>query len=765
MPKFLENNLVNGVRAAGIRQTRHRQIPPTTEVVEVGPSGIAFITDMQSIGRHLIDAVDDTYDWFTHPEREPLQPNNTRRRLIDLLTSNTQPNKTKRSLIDLLTPDRWIPPSRKVQSSLLYTDVSPWKEHEATTPTGDDTPLLMQITATENSFGLDDFRLVARYVRRYWSPYAVAGVSTGIALMSFSFYRLLFARTLKVLADSALIPGMALLIKGTVTQLVIAMPLSVGMILLGERLGARLSSRIASDMRYDLFTHLQKLPPTFHKEARVGDLLSRFSGDMEKIELALGKEFAAGIGDVIMLLVSFSVMVKLSLPLALISLIPIALMRYPLMRTASYFSKVGYAMQQQKGLMTNAAQEGLRALPLAESFGISKNLRGYFGDELRKLEDKNAKALFGRALFMHTGTSSYLLLQLTTLGTGILFVLGGALSVGSLLATMTVTENFFFSYSQLTRLRMTQWIDAAIGLRRLDKLFQQQCTIPDTPGALTLLSFQHALRFEHVTFSYTSQANDHDRVNNHDATPQQQLTDLNLTIEAGQFVAFVGPSGAGKSTIFNLLMRFYDVSDGRITLDGHDVRDITLASLRAQMGVVLQDTFLFNTTIFDNIRIVKPEATEAEVFAAAQSAELHDFVLGLPDGYQTIVGEGGGRLSGGQRQRVAIARALLVNPAILLLDEATSSLDADTAAALNATLQRVAAHRTVIMITHHLPSVVNADQIFVLKQGQIVEQGDHEMLLAQGGLYSQLWLTQGHGSAKPLVLNGVHPEPDTFGQG
>ena len=765
MRKFLENSIIHRVMAGGARQIDHRQTPITAESLELNSGATALINDVQSMGRHLINSVDDTYEWLTHQERWPLQPSNGKHKLIDSLASNKQPNSTKRRWIDLLTPDRWIPPSRKVQSSLLYTDVSPWKEHEATTPTGDDTPLLMQITATENRFGLNDFRLVARYVRRYWSPYAVAGVSTGIALMSFSFYRLLFARTLKVLADSALIPGAALLIKGTVTQLVIAMPLSVGMVLLGERLGARLSSRIASDMRYDLFTHLQKLPPTFHKEARVGDLLSRFSGDMEKIELALGKEFAAGIGDVIMLIVSFGVMVKLSLPLALISLIPIALMRYPLMKTASYFSDVGYAMQQQKGLMTNAAQEGLRALPLAESFGISKNLRGYFGDELRKLEDKNAKALFGRALFMHTGTSSYLLLQLTTLGTGILFVLGGALSVGSLLAAMTVTENFFFSYSQLTRLRMTQWIDAAIGLRRLDKLFQQQRTIPDTPGAITLPSFQHALRFEHVTFSYTSQANGHDMVNGHGATPQQQLTDINLTIEAGQFVAFVGPSGAGKSTIFNLLMRFYDVSDGRITLDGHDVRDITLDSLRAQMGVVLQDTFLFNTTVFDNIRIVKPEATEAEIFAAAQAAELHDFILSLPDGYQTIVGEGGGRLSGGQRQRVAIARALLVNPAILLLDEATSSLDADTAAALNATLQRVAAHRTVIMITHHLPSVVNADQIFVLKQGQIVEQGDHETLLARGSLYSQLWLTQGHGSAKPLVLNGAHPEPDMFGQG
>ena len=756
MPKFQEINLINGVTAAGSHQVPHQQTAATAETIETGSGSTVLIADMQSISQHLINTIDGTYEWLRHPERGLLQPRNSRRRLIDLLTSNKQPSGSKRKFIDLLVPDSWVPASKKVQSTLLYPDVSPWKEQQVATPVKDDSPLLVQMSAEERKFGLSDARLVARYVRRYWSPYAVAFASTGMAMMSFSAYRILYAHTLQVLVDSALVPGAALLIKGTVARLIVAMPLSVGVMLLGERLGARVSSRIASDMRYDLFTHLQRMPPTFHKEARVGDLLARFSGDMEQIELALGKESAAGLGDIVMLLVNFGVMVHLSLPLTLVSLVPIVLMRRPVLRTVNHFSETGYVMQKQKGLVTNSVQEGLRALPLAESFGIGKNLRGYFGDELRKLEDKNAKALFGRALFMHTATSSYQLLQLATLGAGTLFVLSGAMSVGGLLASMTVTENFFFSYSQLTKL-CVKWIDAAIGLRRLDELFQQQYTILDAPGAVTLPSFQHALRFEHVTFSYDSQANDHGGESKQSVTAQQQLTDINLTIEAGQFIAFVGPSGAGKSTIFNLLMRFYDVSDGRITLDGHDLRDITLASLRAQMGVVLQDTFLFNTTIFDNIRIVKPEATDAEVFAATQAAELHDFIVSLPDGYQTIVGEGGGRLSGGQRQRIAIARALLVNPAILLLDEATSSLDADTAAAINATLQRVASYRTVIMITHHLPSVVNADQIFVLKQGQLVEQGNHETLLAQGGLYQQLWLIQGRDTSTPRMLDGVHP--------
>jgi ATP-binding cassette subfamily B protein len=735
----LELGVVGGVAALGVRRLRQRHSLNRTQATDVRSAAAELLADAQALGNDLVNGADDAYHRLTQTSRALPRLGNAKGRLVDLLK-----------------PDIWVPHSGRVQSTILYGEISPWKEYVIPLAADNDRQRVEPAPALEGKLGLRDARLVARYVRRYWSPYAVVGVATGVALMSFSAYRLLFARTLQVVADGALTPGGALLIKGAVIKLAVALPLSVGVLLLGERLGARLSSRIASDMRYDLFSHLQELPPNFHKEARLGDLLARFSGDMEKIELALGKEFAAGLGDLVMLLVNLGVMVSLSLPLALISLVPVVLMRRPVMQAAGYFSTTGYAMHQQKGLMTNAAQEGLRALPLAESFGISGEIRGYFGDELKKLEDKNTKALFGRALFMHTATSSYLLLQLATLGAGALFVLGGAMSVGSLLAAMTVTESFFFSYSQLANLRMTQWIDAAIGLRRLDELLQQQRTIMDAPDAVSLLPFHRTLRFENVSFSYNGQENGQSGQDSNGATPPQQLTSLNLTIEAGQFVAFVGPSGAGKSTIFNLLMRFYDVSEGRITVDGHDLRAVTLASLRTQMGVVLQETFLFNTTIFDNIRIVKPGSTEAEIFAAAQAADLHDFILSLPDGYQTMVGEGGGRLSGGQRQRVAIARALLVNPAILLLDEATSSLDADTAVAVNATLQRVAANRTVIMITHHLPSVVNADQIFVLKQGQIVAQGTHESLLAQGEVYCQLWLTQGHSMLTPLRLNGAH---------
>ena len=217
------------------------------------------------------------------------------------------------------------------------------------------------------------------------------------------------------------------------------------------------------------------------------------------------------------------------------------------------------------------------------------------------------------------------------------------------------------------------------------------------------------------------------------------MHDINLSIKAGQFVAFVGSSGAGKSTIFNLLMRLYDASEGRITIDGQNLRDLTQKSLRSQMGIVLQETFLFNTTIMNNIRITKPEATEEEVTTAARTAEIHDFILSLPEGYQTIVGEEGGQLSGGQRQRIAIAQALLHSPRIFLLDEPTSSLSAEMADAINQTISSLAGKHTVIMITHQLKAAIEADCIFVLDRGQLVEQGTHKDLLRDRRHYRYLW--------------------------
>jgi ATP-binding cassette subfamily B protein len=252
--------------------------------------------------------------------------------------------------------------------------------------------------------------------------------------------------------------------------------------------------------------------------------------------------------------------------------------------------------------------------------------------------------------------------------------------------------------------------------------------VADKPGAVILPKFQSCIRFESLAFGYHAH--------------HRNLHDLSFQIDAGSSVAFVGPSGCGKSTILNLLMRFYDPTSGHVTYDGHDISLVTQASLRSDIGVVFQDTILFNTTIRENIRMGKLDASDAKVEAAARQAEMHEFITKLPQGYATLVGERGGRLSGGQRQRIAIARAILRDPRILVLDEPTSALDSETEAAINRTLERLGKGRTVVSVSHRLSAVANCDRIFVLDGGSLVESGSHSELVARNGLYARLWANQ-----------------------
>jgi ATP-binding cassette subfamily B protein len=265
-------------------------------------------------------------------------------------------------------------------------------------------------------------------------------------------------------------------------------------------------------------------------------------------------------------------------------------------------------------------------------------------------------------------------------------------------------------------------------IERMLDVLEQQPEVPDKPGASPLAVAGGTIRFEAVLFHYEP------------ARPI--LKGLTFEVPAGRLVAVVGPSGAGKSTISRILMRFYDVADGRVTIDGQDIRDVTQASLRAAIGVVPQDTVLFNDTILYNIRYGRPDATDAEVEAAARLAQIDTFIRALPDGYQTMVGERGLKLSGGEKQRVAIARTILKGPPILILDEATSALDSHTEKEIQDALDRVARNRTSLVIAHRLSTIVSADNILVLDKGALVEQGTHGELMARGGLYASLWNRQ-----------------------
>jgi ATP-binding cassette subfamily B protein len=319
------------------------------------------------------------------------------------------------------------------------------------------------------------------------------------------------------------------------------------------------------------------------------------------------------------------------------------------------------------------------------------------------------------------------ILQVLILGLGSYLAYRGDISIGSLAAFQALFLSLSYSLSYVTQYVPTLLL-AAGGMRRIEELLAEEPQVIETGGASPLDEAAREIAFQDVVFGY-----DGDQVS---------LDRVSFRIPHGASVAFVGSSGSGKSTVLSLLMRFYDPRQGRVILNGRELQGISLDSLRASFGVVFQENFLFNTTLRENIRLGRPAASDAEVQAAASDAEIHEFIASLPQGYDTPVGERGGRLSGGERQRIAIARAILRDPPVLVLDEATSALDPATEAALNATLARVGRGRTVVSVTHRLQSVTAADHIFVLDHGRLVEEGSHAELLDQGGAYRRLWEKQ-----------------------
>jgi ATP-binding cassette subfamily B protein len=336
-------------------------------------------------------------------------------------------------------------------------------------------------------------------------------------------------------------------------------------------------------------------------------------------------------------------------------------------------------------------------------------------------------------------------------GPAIIYLYGGhlaireGLSIGTLIAFVAYLTNLYRPVGQLANV----YVALQGGLAVFERIFEYLDRTPDVeddPGAVELTDVQGAIRLEHVGFQYPrppSPANGENGEEPREPTEvRPALEDVSFEIRPGEQVALVGPSGAGKTTITYLLPRFYDPAEGRVLLDGRDLREVTQDSLRGHFGVVTQDTFLFHTSIRENLRYARPEATEEEMFAAARSANIHDFIAALPDGYDTIVGERGFRLSGGEKQRLAIARALLKDPRILILDEATSHLDAASEHLIQQELGTLLKGRTAVIIAHRLSTILNADKIVVLDAGRVVEVGSHGELLRNGGLYASLYERQ-----------------------
>jgi ATP-binding cassette, subfamily B, bacterial len=566
-----------------------------------------------------------------------------------------------------------------------------------------------------------------RRLAHYMAPYrGLVALLIGAMLVDMCF-EVGLPLSLKYLIDLAIIPRDARLLLLILSGLAVAGVLAAGAGFGRDLLYARISASVLRDLRVLFFQRLQRLSMAFHARSKAGDLLSRFTGDLASVEnalvMALPVTFLA-VGQLVLSLVFLFLLQWRLAALTTSGLIVSALVARVLEGRAAG------ANRRMKELQAGAAsrvQENLNAQQVIKAFGLEQLAVQAFRQLAGDLWRGSVRANSISYLVERIPNVVILLMGLFVIGFGAVLTFRGQMSVGDLIAFNGLFTPLVNSVYNLTS-TLPQLLQAAAGLQRLEEILDEPLQVHDAPDAVPAAPFAREIRFQDVTFSYNS--------------GPPHLDGVSFQVAQGWWAAFVGPSGSGKSTILNLLLRFYDPNRGAVTFGGDDLRRVTLDSLHAQMAVVFQDSFLFDNSLRENIRLGRPTATDAEVEAAAKLADIHDFIASLPEGYDTLAGERGGRLSGGQRQRVAIARALLRNPKILLLDEATSALDPPTEAALNETLADVARGRTVLSVTHRLAPVVHADRIFVLDRGRIVEHGRHDELLARQGLYAHLWQKQ-----------------------
>jgi ATP-binding cassette, subfamily B, bacterial len=501
-----------------------------------------------------------------------------------------------------------------------------------------------------------------------------------------------------------------------------------------EWLNSHTASDIVADIRARLFDHSQQLPIEYYQREKAGVVLQRFSSDMSQIEETVNHGMQWGVLPLFELIAGIILLFFLNWKLALIALLlfPIAIIGPRIFAPKAV--DASYALKKNEAAALGVAQEVLTSMSVVKAFGLRRRVTGWYNERNMGIRKEMQRMNWTNGLVERSITISVLALHLLVLAVGAYLAFNEQITVGTFVTFESVFWELSYNVGHLTQF-VPVLIEGSGAAKHVNDYLDEPIRNVDKPDAIDLPRFEKSIAFENVMFSYDGK--------------QNHLNKLNLHIEAGKRVAIVGRSGAGKSTIMNMILRLYDVKSGSVKFDGIDISGVKRDSLRNQMSIVFQDNILFNMSIKDNIRLGNEHATDDDVIAACKAAEIHRFVMGLPDGYETVVGERGGTVSGGQRQRLAIARAIVRNPTILLLDEATSALDQTTEAAISRTLMKVGKGRTVISVTHRLTSVVDMDTVYVLEKGKLAEQGTHKELLAKKGLYYNLWQDQiGKGKAK-----------------
>ena len=575
---------------------------------------------------------------------------------------------------------------------------------------------------------------VLSYLRPYWKQLALVLLCIAVSSVCSLFPSILTGNIIDVLTGRDMGgwfgAGISALVKLILVSL--ALHLASNLIGVGEAyLNNWIAQHISFDMRNQMYRHLQKMSQRFFTSANQGDIITRMTSDISGVESVITNTFTSILSNTITLVVAVVAMFQKNWILALVGIAVVPLFTLPTRMAGKRRWKLAGEAQ-----VCNDEINGILNETLSVSGQLLVKLFGREKAEYERYEEANGRMIRLNIRERMAGRWFFMLLStLTTIGPMLLYLVGGilimkydsSLSVGDITVLVALLGRMYGPVNSLLNIQV-DWIRSMAMFTRIFEYFDMKPEIDDKPGAKELTHAKGEIAFEHVDFTY-----DGDRM---------ILRDINFTLHSGDCVAIVGPSGSGKSTIVNLIPRLWDATGGRVTFDGTDVRDLTLHSLRDEIGVVTQETYLFNGTIRENLLYAKPDATEEEMIRACRQANIYDFIEKQPDGLDTVVGNRGLKLSGGEKQRISIARVLLKDPALLIFDEATSALDSISEAAIQAAINPLIEERTSILIAHRLSTILAADEILVIRDGRIVERGAHRDLVHAGGTYQELYETQ-----------------------